>query len=249
MSFGKLIGIGNTANVYEWDKDKVVKLFHSNYPKQAIETEFHNAMAIRNMPFQKPKAYEMISHEGKFGIVYDMIKGESLLDFGMKTGNVERCSEYMAKLHKEILTNKVSGLPNYKEFLKSHIPNILSADANRKEELSKTIDELPDGDILCHGDFHPGNILICEDNSTIIDFMNICQGTFLYDIARTVFLVEYTPVPMDMENREQVLQLKKKLADLYLLEMKVTREMIQDYLEVIIATREGECPNEKSSVI
>jgi hypothetical protein len=30
--------------------------------------------------------------------------------------------------------------------------------------------------------------------------------------------------------------------------MKVTREIIQEYLEVIIATREDECPNEKSSV-
>lgn len=29
------------------------------------------------------------------------------------------------------------------------------------------------------------------------------------------------------------------------MEMKVTREMIEDYLDVIIATREGECPNEK----
>lgn len=37
---------------------------------------------------------------------------------------------------------------------------------------------------------------------------------------------------------------KKTLADLYLIEMNVTREMIQDYLSVIIMARVGERPNE-----
>lgn len=242
---GKLIGIGNTASVYEWEKDKVIKLFHSNYPKEAIEKEFHNAMAVRNMDFPKPKAYEIISHEGKTGIIYDMVVGESLLDWCMKTSNVQKCSEYMAKLHKAIISNRVKDVPNYKEFLKSHIPNIQGANLKKKEKISQMIDGLPDGDILCHGDFHPGNILIWEENSIVIDFMNVCSGSFLYDVARTVFLVEYTPVPMEVGNREHILRLKKTLADLYLMEMNVTRDMIQAYLEVIILIREGECPNEK----
>lgn len=244
MSLGKLIGIGNTASVYEWEKDKVIKLFHSNYPKEAIEKEFHNAMVIRNTDFPKPKAYGIISHEGKTGIIYDMVVGESLLDWCMKTGNVQKCSEYMAKLHKAIISNRVRDVPNYKEFLKSHIPNILGANLRKKEKVSQMIDELPDGDTLCHGDFHPGNILIWEENSIVIDFMNVCSGSFLYDVARTVFLVEYTPVSMEVDNREHLLRFKKTLADLYLMEMNVTREMIQAYLEVIMLIREGECPNE-----
>ncbi len=75
--------------------------------------------------------------------------------------------------------------------------------------------------------------------------MNVCQGDWLYDVARTVFLVEYTPVTETMEEeKEAVLQLKKKVADLYLIEMNVTREMIEDYLSVILMARKGECPDE-----
>lgn len=37
---------------------------------------------------------------------------------------------------------------------------------------------------------------------------------------------------------------KSILTDLYLKEMNVTREMIWDYLSVIIAARIGECPDE-----
>ncbi|NLY84913.1 MAG: hypothetical protein GX077_00975, partial [Tissierellia bacterium] len=66
----------------------------------------------------------------------------------------------------------------------------------------------------------------------------------LYDIARTVFLIEYTPLPKDIENKEGLLQLKKSLADLYLMEMDVSREEIKDYLLVIGEARRGECPHE-----
>ena len=244
MRYGKVVGVGNTAAVYEWEEGKVLKLFYPGYPQEAVEKEFHNAMTIRNMDFPKPKAYEIISSEERIGIVYDMVKGESLLDWVMKTGDVQECAIYMAKLHKAILHNKVSNVPNYKEFLKSHIPNTLSVNLKKREEILQMIDSLPDGNTLCHGDFHPGNILISDGQSMVIDFMNVCHGDFLYDIARTVFLVEYTPVPMEVDDREMLLRLKKTLADSYLMQMNVTREMIQDYLSVIIAVREGECPNE-----
>ncbi len=72
----------------------------------------------------------------------------------------------------------------------------------------------------------------------------ICHGGSLYDIARTVFLIEYKPVPANTVDRDMILRSKKKLSDLYLLQMDVSREMIQNYLSVIIAVRKGECPNE-----
>ncbi|MEW8995717.1 hypothetical protein [Clostridium sp.] len=40
------------------------------------------------------------------------------------------------------------------------------------------------------------------------------------------------------------MRFKKVLAYLYLMQMNITRVMIQDYLAVIIAARVGECPEE-----
>lgn len=244
MKLGKVIGVGNTAEVYQWGEDKVLKLFFSDYPKEAVEKEFYNAKIVSNLDFEKPKAYEIAFSEGRMGIVYDRVEGESLLDWVMKTYNLQECAVIMAKLHKTILQNKVSDVPNYKEFLKSNIVNATLDNLKKLEEISRVLDKLPDGDTLCHGDFHPGNILIYDGQAMVIDFMNVCHGDFLYDVARTVFLVEYTPVPVEAENREMIIQFKKTLTDLYLLQMKVTRESIEDYLSVIIAARVGECPNE-----
>lgn len=244
MECMNIVGTGNTATIYEWGKGRVLKLFHKGYPKEFVENEFHNAMAIRNMNFVKPKAHEIISYEGKMGIVYDRVEGESLFDFVIKTGDVHKCAEYMAKLHKKILQNKISNVSSYKEFLKFHLLNASTVNKDRVEDALKLIYNLPDGNTLCHGDFHPGNIIISGGNAIVIDFMNVCCGNFLYDVARTVFLVEYTPVPEGADNRKGILSFKKTLADLYLLEMNVTRDMIADYLSVIILARKGECPNE-----
>jgi Ser/Thr protein kinase RdoA (MazF antagonist) len=241
----KIIGVGNTATVYEWQENKVLKLFHEGYPLDAVEREFHNAFVLNQMSFHKPYAYEIVSLNGRHGIIYDQAAGESLLDWVLKTGDIHTCAKYMANLHKEIIYNQVTDVPNYKDFLYWGIHNSSKIDAKRREEVLNKMDALPEGDSLCHGDFHPGNIIISDGKGMVIDFMNVCHGNPLYDIARTVFLVEYTPIPEDVEDKELMRNFKKSLADLYLMNMDITRDMIKDYLEVIIAARTGECPNEE----
>ncbi|MDR7870107.1 MAG: phosphotransferase [Tissierellaceae bacterium] len=238
---GRLIGKGNTANVYEWTDGKVLKLFHQSYPKDAIEKEFQNTRAIAHMNFSKPSAYEIIKYKQQMGIVYDRLDGELLLDMIFRTEDLLPCALYMANLHKKILQNSIKNIQSYKVFLKS---NIMSTKTEEREKILLKLEDLPEGSSLCHGDFHPGNIIISNGKAIIIDFMNISSGHYLYDIARTVFLIQYTPVPADVTDKEKLLKVKKTLADLYLQKMSVTRDMIKEYLPVIIAARAGECPEE-----
>lgn len=243
MIEAKIIGLGNTAEVYPWEDGKVLKLFYKGYPKEAVEREYSNAKVIEALDFTKPKAYELISYKDQIGIIYDRVEGESLLQWVLKTNNVEDCAEHMARLHQSILNNRVRNVQCYKDFLKYHIEIAERVSLNEREKTLELLDKLPDGDTLCHGDFHPGNILM-SGVPTVIDFMNICHGDYLYDVARTVFLIEYTPVPGDFSDREKLLCLKRYLAALYLEKMKVTRDMIGDYLSVISIARAGECPDE-----
>lgn len=97
--------------------------FLSRLSKRIVEREFCNSKVIRDMNFEKLKAYEIISYEERIGIIYDKVQGESLLDWVMETGDLEGCAGYMAKLHKSIIQNKISNVPDYKEFLKWNVLN------------------------------------------------------------------------------------------------------------------------------
>lgn len=86
------------------------------------------------------------------------------------------------------------------------------------------INRLPEGNTLCHGDFHPYNILVTEENrSVIIDFANVCRAPKEYDIARTYFLMEEAGA--------------KQLAEVYLEQMNVSFEEIQEFYEVTAQLR------------
>jgi len=56
-------------------------------------------------------------------------------------------------------------------------------------------------------------------------------------------LIQYSKVP-GVQTSEELLIIKKTMADLYLKEMNVNREQIKDYLEIIKEARKIECPYE-----
>ena len=62
------------------------------------------------------------------------------------------------------------------------------------------LDSLPDGDVLCHGDFHPANVMRSPNGPVVIDWPNATQGAAEADIARTLLLLgageppSYTPM-------------------------------------------------------
>ena len=244
MKPGEIIGVGNTATVYEWENGKVVKFFREGYPHQDAIREFENAMAVNDMDFLKPKAYEFITYEGKNGIVYDKVTGESLLDWTLRTGNLKECSILMAKAHEAILKYDIRNVSDYKDFLIHQIKKASITKEERRKALHLT-DQLEDGTTLCHGDFHPGNLMLSPGGISVIDFMNICRGNRLYDIARTVYLIEYTPVPDGADNPQEVRALKETLSRFYLVQMNLTKDDIKDYLSAISVARLGECPKEQ----
>ena len=64
-----------------------------------------------------------------------------------------------------------------------------------KEKLRKYLKQLPEGNDLCHFDFHPGNIMITENKAVFIDWMTACKGDACADVARTGILLKYGEVP------------------------------------------------------
>jgi hypothetical protein len=61
--------------------------------------------------------------------------------------------------------------------------------ASMKPSLLKALESLPDGDRVCHGDFHPANVLLSGNDATVIDWIDASRGNPLADVARTSIIL------------------------------------------------------------
>ncbi|MBU3187570.1 phosphotransferase family protein [Clostridium estertheticum] len=208
MEKGKLIGEGRTSEVFEWGEDRILKLFRSGLPKTAIKNEYEVSISIYNQLDLTPKVYELIEIDNRSGIVYERINGITMMRvISSKPWKVKKEAQRLAKLHKSIQKKVNFKLSTYKTRLKDSISNTELLTYDIKTRLYNYIDELKDDNILCHGDFHPDNILITKDREVIIDWMTATQGNPLTDIARTSIMFKFGVVPNKTFPEKQIINL------------------------------------------
>lgn len=219
----KLLDKGNTAEVIEYGNERVCKLFFEGYPHEYVSMEFQNAKEMYKNRIRSPKPFQMITIENRKGIIYEKIEGKTLLSIMIKNKtNLDKLLNLFVKLQLEIITHHTKNVLSYKEYLIAMLTNKKIND----QTIFKAINKLPNDDCLLHGDFHPNNVLVRPDGAfVIIDFMNVCHGPALYDIARTYFIMK---------------QYDSCLAKKYLVVMDVAENNIIEYLNIIEFYRQYE---------
>ena len=193
----KLIGSGRTADVFEFDEGCVLKLFKSSMDADFIAKEFNMALYAYENRLPTPKQVFRIHEENRQGIVFDRIEGTSLLNMlSDDPMSMPQIAVKMAKLHHQI--NSVSFFDAAAESQKRNILKAIECTAllseDDKTKIMKYIATLPDGSFLCHGDFHPDNILINGD-IWIIDWMTGSSGSPACDVARCKMILECSDIP------------------------------------------------------
>lgn len=48
---------------------------------------------------------------------------------------------------------------------------------------------------MCHGDYHPGNIILSPRGPVVIGWITACHGNAVADVARTVLLFRIGALP------------------------------------------------------
>ena len=195
MAKGPLLGEGRAAEVFAWGDAHILKLFLPSCAARAAH-EARITRAVRAAGLPVPAVVELAEVEGRQGIIYERVDGPSMIERLMaRPWGLFRGARALAALHAAVHERRLDGLPSLKEHLAEQIraPGPLSA-AERAAAL-RALDALPDGAALCHGDFHPDNVLMSPAGPVVVDWADATRGHPLGDVARTSLLLTTGVLP------------------------------------------------------
>lgn len=205
-----VIGTGRTADVLAWNRDWVVKLFHQGLPhahehalrEGLITTAVRKALGAAS--FRVPEVGEVVSLEARAGLLYRRADGALLARAYARDDTprfARQIGERLAQLHRGLhrldarRLPALDVLPDQQECFRQAITWASALPDNWRQPLLHLLEQT-DGSArrICHGDFHPHNILQDEHGTaTVIDWITAERGAPLGDVARTSVLLRFAP--------------------------------------------------------
>jgi uncharacterized protein (TIGR02172 family) len=188
------IAQGRTAEIFLSDEDHVLKLYYDWCPSRWVEEESQIAGAVHAAGIPTPAAGKIVEVNGRRGLIYERIAGISMLqEMNSRPWTLLWHSRSLAELQIKIHQQSIPGLPSYKERLHHAISKTRYLTEDLRKKYLTLLEALPAGQTLCHGDYHPGNILLTRDGPVVIDWMTACSGSRWADVARTSLLLTVGP--------------------------------------------------------
>lgn len=189
-SLGKPIARGNTADVYPWEPGYVLKLFH-RFSAEDVAYELKVTRAVQASGVPAPAAGPAIVVDGRQGLVYERVDGSNMfVALQRKPWRLCRYARRLAELHAQVHQRSCSDeVPPQRRRLERKIAHAAALPEQVKAALLTQLATMPDGDRICHGDMHPGNVLMTAGGEVVIDWIDATRGNPLADVARTSILL------------------------------------------------------------
>ena len=188
------IAHGRTAELYVWDDGHVLKLFRDWCPSDWVESEARVASAIQEAGIPSPAVGGIVEVKGRRGLIYERLEGISMLqDLNARPWMLWKHARSLAELHVQVNRKSIHGLPAYKDRLQYDINNSAYLELHLQKKVLAALEILPDRGNVCHGDFHPGNVILTKAGPVVIDWMTASSGSPWTDLARTRLLLSIGP--------------------------------------------------------
>lgn len=141
-----------------------------------------------------PRVFELVEVEGAPSIVMERIDGPSMMDLIRRNPlSAGKAAAELARLHLEVLSQLASPPLTDSHDKAGFCMEKAGLAAADTADLMRLLKSLPRGESLCHGDFHPGNILHSGGRNVVIDWSSASFGDFHGDIAHTYLLLKVVP--------------------------------------------------------
>jgi Ser/Thr protein kinase RdoA (MazF antagonist) len=189
---GPPLASGNTAEVYALRDGQVLKLYKPGaWTKRAAFREAANQATAEAFALPVPAVHGVIAHGERWGVISDRVEGTSfaarmLADPALVPGHLAA----LVDLQLRVQQTAAPFFTGLKQRLASHIDLAPQLAPERKRALLDGLRAMPDGDLLCHLDFHPMNVLGPVDRPTVIDWCDACRGAAPADVCRSYVLLQ-----------------------------------------------------------
>jgi uncharacterized protein (TIGR02172 family) len=188
---GKPVALGRTAELYAWPEDRVLKLYFDWFDLENIQFEQRMAQSVHTAGLPVPAVGDIVQVNGRNGLIYERVDGQEMWSaFQKRPWQLATLARQTAQLHAEMHANTLRpDLPSQRRRLENKLHGADALPANLKAATLAALSTLPDGDRICHGDFHPGNIMLTSTRAVIIDWIDASLGNPLADVARTTVIL------------------------------------------------------------
>jgi len=192
----ELLATGRTAEVYALDDQRILKVLRPGFPARMAEVEAQVAQRVLSVYDAAPRCDGVVRAGDRSALVYERVDGPTM-DGRLRTHpwQIGRLGRRLGELHAGMHERDGTGFREQRpaihdaiERAEEVLPREVAAAAHRR------VDELPTDSRLCHGDLHPGNVLL-GPRLVVIDWENVRAGSPVADVARTMFLLGDSVMP------------------------------------------------------
>ena len=227
MNPDNVIAIRSGKVVYR-SGEKCIKVFDESYSKQDVLNEALNQARVEETGLRIPKILEVTMVDGKWAIVTEFIEGKTLAHImADDPDNKDKYIELLVDLQLEVHSKTCPLLNKLKDNMSRKVC-LTDLDATTRYDLYTRLDSMPKHNKICHGDFHPANIIITEDGTPyIIDWSHATQGNASADAAITY---------LNFRLADDTEGAKKYLA-LFCKKSNISEEYVQKWLPIAAAAQ------------
>ena len=186
----KLIGKGGNGEVYRLNDETIVKVYQGerNTPEKIRQNREVTKDAFLN-GIPTTIAFDMVRVGENYGVVFEMVNARSfeqeLADHPEKAElYANKIADTLMLLHKT--TFEEGALPDSRDVFRKYIRETLDKGYFKQKEadrLFKLIDDIPARNTFIHQDFHPGNLMLQNDEIVLIDVEDSGLGHPILDLS------------------------------------------------------------------
>ncbi|WP_434751486.1 phosphotransferase family protein [Paenibacillus amylolyticus] len=244
----KLMGQGRTSEIYHYTDGLILKLYRTGFSGEAVQNEYHISQLVYDKGLPVPRAVKQMDHATRTGIVFERFEGTTLLSLMIQQPELlEQLSSTMAEIQYKLhqVHDEGNTMPFQKKILEHAIQRVSSFSAIEQKGLLEYLFALPEQRALCHGDYHPDNVMLGKDEGQhcVIDWMTGMTGDPAGDVARTWVILMSGKLPDDAEPaiREGFEQARslilQRYIEHYIALSGITREQIEAWMLPVAAAR------------